>query len=67
MRALCPACGFHHEVTRVLEDGVGDDRHDIYQVAPLGECLRTWLEDADLFEAQAHFGQEPILQDDDDV
>lgn len=64
MRALCPSCGFHHEVVRVLEDGQGENRKDVYQVAPLEECTRTWLDDKDMFEAQARFGQDPILQDD---
>lgn len=64
MRALCPACGFHHEVVRLLEDGVGDDRKDVYQVAPLEECTRTWLTDRDLLEARARFGQDAILQED---
>jgi hypothetical protein len=66
MRALCPACGFHHEVVRVLEDGHGDARKDIYQVAPLTECDRTWISDADLLEARARYGAEAIVQDSDD-
>lgn len=67
MRVLCPSCGFHHEVVRVLDEGAGESRKDVYQVAPLGECGRTWLSDADVFEARARFEQDPILQDDDDV
>lgn len=67
MRALCPRCGFHHEVVRVLEEGHGEGRRDVYQVAPNGECMQTWLEDKDIFEAQARFGQDAILQDEDDV
>lgn len=66
MRALCPACGFHHEVVRVLEDGVGDERKDVYQVAPLEECARTWLTDRDLLDARARFDQDAIVQDEDD-
>ena len=66
MRALCPACGFHHEVVRLLEDGVGDERRDVYQVAPLEECTRTWLSDKDLLEATARYGVEAIVQDDDE-
>ncbi|AUX20459.1 hypothetical protein SOCEGT47_009300 [Sorangium cellulosum] len=66
MRALCPACGFHHEVVRVLDDGRGDQRKDVYQVAPLVSCDRTWISDAELLEAQARFGQEAILPDDDE-
>jgi hypothetical protein len=66
MRALCPSCGFHHEVVRILEDGIGDDRHDVYQVAPLAECERTWLNDKEILEARARFDQEAILEDDDD-
>lgn len=66
MKALCRSCGFHHDVVRILEDGHGEERRDVYQVAPLGECSCTWLSDQDLFEAQARFGQEPILGDEDD-
>ena len=65
MRALCPSCGFHHEIVRILEDGVGDDRKDVYQVAPLEVCTRSWLSDKELFEARARFGQDAIIQDDD--
>jgi hypothetical protein len=67
MRALCPSCGFHHEVVRVLEDGHGDARRDIYQVAPLVECDRTWISDKELLEATARYGIEAIVQDDEDV
>ncbi|MCC6551570.1 MAG: hypothetical protein IT372_00935 [Polyangiaceae bacterium] len=65
MRALCPLCGLYHEVARVLDDGHGESRRDIYQVAPLPECDRTWISDKDLLEAQARFGAEAIVQDDD--
>lgn len=65
MRALCPACGFHHEVVRVLDDGVGESRRDIYQVAPLVTCDRAWISDQEVLEAQARFGREPMVQDDD--
>jgi hypothetical protein len=65
MRALCPACGFHHEVVRVLDDGHGESRKDVYQVAPLLGCDRSWISDRELLEAQARFGQEPIVPDDD--
>ncbi|MDC3957507.1 hypothetical protein [Polyangium jinanense] len=64
MRALCPSCGFHHEVVRVLEDGHGESRKDVYQVAPLAECERTWISDQELLEARARFGAEAIVQDD---
>jgi hypothetical protein len=64
MRALCPKCGLHHEVVRVLEDGQGDNRRDVYQVAPLEECPQTWLSDSDLLDAAARYGQEAILQED---
>ena len=67
MRALCPACGFHHEVVRVLDDGSGEGRRDVYQVAPLGECPRTWITENDLFEARARFDQDSIVPDDDDL
>jgi hypothetical protein len=66
MRALCPACGFHHEVTRVLEDGHGESRRDIYEVAPLATCERTWISDKELLEATARFGQEAIVGEEDD-
>jgi hypothetical protein len=67
MRALCPSCGYHHEVVRVLEDGFGEARKDVYQVAPLEECTRSWLSDRDVLEARARFGQEEIVPDDDDA
>jgi hypothetical protein len=64
MRALCPACGFHHEVVRVLEDGHGESRRDLYQVAALETCERSWLSDRDILEARARFGQDPIVDTD---
>jgi hypothetical protein len=67
MRALCPSCGFHHEVVRVLEDGPGEGARDIYQIAPLEGCERSWLSDKDLFEARARFGQDAIIQEEDDI
>lgn len=66
MRALCPVCGFHHEVVRVLDDSNGESRKDVYQVAPLAECTQSWLTDRDVLEAHARFGLEAILQDEDD-
>ena len=36
MRALCPECGLHHEVVRVLDEGGGEGSRDVYQVAALG-------------------------------
>ena len=57
-------CGFHHEVVRVLDDGHGDQRRDVYQVAPLESCERSWLSDADILEARAKFGQDAIVQED---
>jgi hypothetical protein len=66
MRALCPVCGLHHEVVRVLDDGSGEARRDVYQVAPLLACDRSWISDKDLFEAQARFGKEPIEPDEDE-
>jgi hypothetical protein len=65
MRALCPACGYHHEVVRVLDDA-GDHR-DVYQVAPLEGCDRVWLSDKDVLEAQARFNREPMMSGDEDV
>jgi len=67
MRALCPVCGFHHEVVRVLEEGHGESRKDVYQVAPLPECERTWLSESDVLEARARFDAEAIIADDDDA
>jgi hypothetical protein len=64
MRALCPTCGFHHEVVRVLEDGHGEERQDVYQIAPLEACSRSWLSDKDVLEARARFGQDAIVDDD---
>ncbi len=47
-----------------MDDGAGEAGRDVYEVAPLGECSRTWLSDSDLFEARARFGEEAILDDD---
>jgi hypothetical protein len=66
MRALCPSCGLHHEVVRVLDDGFGDNHRDVYQVAPLESCPRAWLSDKELLEARARFGQDAIVQDESD-
>jgi hypothetical protein len=63
MRALCPSCGLHHEVVRVLEDGHGDERKDVYQVAPLDSCTRSWMSDRDILDARAKYGQDAIIQD----
>jgi hypothetical protein len=63
MRALCPSCGFHHEVVRVLEDGFGENRKDVYQIAPLESCSRSWLSDKELLEARVRFDQEAIIAD----
>jgi hypothetical protein len=67
MRALCPDCGEHHEVVRVLDEGQGDAQKDVYQVASLGGCNRSWLTDADLLEARARFEQEAIIAEEDDA
>ena len=64
MRALCPTCGLHHEVVRVLDDGQAESGKDVYQVAPLETCDRSWLSDGDLLEARARFGQDAIIEDD---
>ncbi|MFT3768551.1 MAG: hypothetical protein QM820_24150 [Minicystis sp.] len=66
MRALCPSCGFHHEVVRVLDDGAGEERKDVYQVVPLESCTRSWLSDKDILEARARFGQDSIVEDEDE-
>ena len=65
MRALCPQCGVHHEVVRVLDDGFGERRKDVYQVAPLATCQVGWLSDQQLLEARAKYDQEAIIEDDD--
>jgi hypothetical protein len=67
MRALCPTCGLHHEVVRILEDGFGDNRKDVYQLAPLESCTRSWMSDKELIEARAKFGVEAIVQDEDEA
>jgi hypothetical protein len=64
MRALCPTCGLHHEVVRVLDDGQSESGRDVYQVAPLAECTRTWISDRDLMDARARFDQDILIQDD---
>ena len=56
----------HHEVVRVLDDGHGESRKDVYQVAPLSTCTRSWLSDGDLLEARAKFGLEAIVHEEDD-
>jgi hypothetical protein len=66
MRALCPTCGLHHEVARVLEDhGQRGAPRDVYDVAPLGDCGAAFLTDADLREASARFGEEALVDVDD--
>jgi hypothetical protein len=66
MVALCPSCGQYHEVVRVLEDGHGESRRDIYQINPLITCDRTWLSDKEVLEASARFGLEAMTSDLDD-
>ncbi len=66
MRALCPDCGLHHDVVRVLEDGDGETRRDVFETAPLEECPRRWLTESDVLDARARYGAEAIIQDDDD-
>jgi hypothetical protein len=67
MRALCPSCGLHHEVVRVLDDGRDEGSRDVYQVEPLLGCTRAWISDAELLEARARFGQEPVVDGDDEL
>jgi hypothetical protein len=67
MRALCPTCGLYHDVVRILEDGHGDLRRDVYQVAELEECEREWISESELLEAQAKWGHDPTVQDESDV
>ena len=50
----------------MLEDGVRDEAKDVYQVAPLAECTRTWLSESEVLEARARFNLEAIVQDEDD-
>lgn len=66
MRALCPQCGFHHEVVHVLDDGRGESRRDVYQVAALPDCPQTWLSETDVLDAAARYGREAIVQEDAD-
>ena len=66
MRILCSTCGAHHEVVRVLDDGAGDDARDVYQVAPLQGCERSWFSEKDVLEAQARFGTEDVVLLDDE-
>ena len=50
----------------MLDDGSADEGgKDVYQVAPLESCERSWLSDTELFEARARFGQDVIIPDDD--
>lgn len=56
MKVLCPDCGAYHDVIRTLEDGVGDEREDVYQIFPTDTCPRTWLRAYELLEAAARFG-----------
>jgi hypothetical protein len=50
----------------VLDDGGTDEgSKDVYQVAPLMTCDRSWLSDKDLLEARARFGQDAVIPDDD--
>ena len=67
MRALCPDCGFHHEVVRVLEGGDGESRRDVFETAPLEECSRQWMSDSDVLDARARFGAEAILEDENEI
>jgi len=68
MRALCPECGLHHEVVRVLDDGgAGETSRDVYQVAQLAECQRTWLSDRDLLDARAKFGEDAVIDEEDEI
>lgn len=63
MKALCPSCGVYHEVIRSLEDGFGDDRTMVYEIAPLETCTRSWLSQKDLTEAAARFDQDTLIDD----
>jgi hypothetical protein len=67
MRVLCPDCGFHHEVVRVLEDGDGETRRDVFETAPLEECTRRWISESEVLDARAQFGAEAIIEDDGEV
>jgi hypothetical protein len=67
MRALCPDCGFHHEVIRVLEDPDSESHREVYETAPFDECTRRWMSDTDVLDAHARFGTEAIIEDDEIV
>ena len=66
MRLLCPRCGLHHEVVRVLDDGHDERRPGVYQVAPLPDCPETSLSEGDMLEAAALHGEEALLHEDTD-
>ncbi len=50
----------------MLDEGFGDNHKDVYQVAPLESCTRSWLSDKDLLEARVRFDVEAVIPDDTD-
>jgi hypothetical protein len=66
MRVLCPSCGLHHEVIRVLDDGFGEVQRLVYEVAPLENCTRSWLSEKEMAEAAKRFGLETLITDSDE-
>ena len=41
----------------------GEGRADVYQIAPLATCDRSWLSDKEVLEARARYGDDPIIDD----
>ncbi len=66
MRALCPTCGGHHEVVQVLDLAIADAHQDVYQVAPVEGCSRSYITDRELLEARSRFDVEAVIPDDDE-
>jgi len=45
---------------------LGESGRDVYQIAPLESCSRSWLSDRELLEAHARYGIEAIVADEND-
>lgn len=66
MRVLCPSCGEHHLVTRVLEDERAELTREVFLVATLGTCPIEVISEEQIREAMARFDREPWVDEDDD-
>ncbi|MFO0661122.1 MAG: hypothetical protein U0165_15010 [Polyangiaceae bacterium] len=64
MWVLCPACGEHHVVTRILEDEREELTREVFIVAPLAECSMEIISEAQIRDAAARFDREPWIDDD---